>query len=192
MFHTWCSERSSWWPWKQQSPECELDINNETVERTKYGKKPERETESSGIKQRAGETWHLSYVCSLLEKWNVFGTTSKKKDHGNALLDRGKWAGYFQGIVPFSWDPKGTSSLAMDSFIGLGSCCSMYHVFYPTTHLCSLQLFVERNNALTALPVQHQCSVLMRSHQNTWTEFLPLITWWVSSGIFASVSENYF
>lgn len=34
--------------------ECELDINNETVERTKYGKKPERETESSGIMQRAG------------------------------------------------------------------------------------------------------------------------------------------
>lgn len=29
-------------------------------------------------------------------------------------MDRGKWAGYFQGIVPYAWDPKGTSSLAMD------------------------------------------------------------------------------
>lgn len=144
MFHTWCRERSSWWPWKQQGPECELDIINETVERTEYGKKTERGTESSAIMQRIGEKWQWRYVCSLLEKQNVFGAISKKKDLGNALLDGGKWAGYFQGIVPFSWDPKGTSSLAMDSFIGLGSCCRMYHVFYPTTHLCSLHLIICR------------------------------------------------
>lgn len=53
-------------------------------------RKQRGETESSVIMQRAGETLHLRYVCSLLEKLNVFGAASKKKDLGSALLDRGK------------------------------------------------------------------------------------------------------
>lgn len=60
------------------------------LERTEHGKKTKREAESSGVVQRAGEMWYLSYVCSLLEKMNVFGATSKIKDLGNVILDRGK------------------------------------------------------------------------------------------------------
>lgn len=43
-------------PVSNRCPECELDIIHETVERPEYGKKTEREAESSGIIQRAGET----------------------------------------------------------------------------------------------------------------------------------------
>lgn len=49
-----------------------------------------REAASSGIMQNADETWCLSQVCQLLEYLKVFGATSKKKNLGAAILDRGK------------------------------------------------------------------------------------------------------
>lgn len=46
-------------PVSSRCPECELDIINETVERTEHGKKTEREAESSGITQRAACQLHV-------------------------------------------------------------------------------------------------------------------------------------